>query len=118
MLHELPDVSLALAQRRKRNGDHVEPEEQILSERALSHCASEIVICSGNDSYIDSNRLVAANAVDLLRFDSAQQFRLCVETKVTYLVEKERSVMRQLKSSNSCLCGAGERPTLMSKHLA
>ena len=60
------DVAPALAQRRERDGEHIEAIEQILAELTLSHHALQVSVGGGDDADIDHNGIGAADALELL----------------------------------------------------
>ena len=89
-------TSAGMSPGRSRSGgtvdrNHVQPEEQVLAERAVGDRAREILVRRRDDAHVDADRLAAADALDLLRLDRAQQLRLRLGAQVADLVEEAAS---------------------------
>src|SRR5512132_1793007 len=118
VLYQLEDVVSALSQRRNREGNNLQSEVQIFAECTCPHRALEIVIGRRNDAHVGANHLVAAEPLDLLRLDGAQQLGLGVRTEISNFIEKESSAMRQLESSDAQLRRPREGSPFVAEHLA
>src|SRR5665213_1098129 len=117
-MQQLHDVIPALAQRRQRDGNYVQPEEQVFAEQSVFDSLREIMIGRCNDANIDTNCLVAADPLNFSCLECAQQFCLRLHAQVADLVEKQRTCICEFKLANPAFCGAGERPLLMAEHFA
>src|SRR6187401_1204464 len=62
MVDQLENVVAALAQRWNRQRYHLQPEEQVFAERAVTNGALQIVIRGRDDTHIGANDLVSADA--------------------------------------------------------
>jgi hypothetical protein len=60
----------------------------------------------------------AADALELLLLQHAQQLHLRVERQLAHLVEEERAAVRQLEAADALLQRAGERALLVAEQLA
>ncbi len=107
MLDQLEDIVAALAQRRDRQRNHLEPEVQVLSKRSSSHRALKVVIRRREDSHVGANNFVAPDSLNLLGFDRAQQLGLRIGTKITNFVQKQSAVMCELEPADTSLCRPG-----------
>ncbi len=116
MPHERRDVVRTLAKRRYRERDDVEPEVQILPERAVGNRAREILVRGREDANIDADRLAATDSLDLARLDRPQKLRLRLGAEVADLVEQQRTTVGQLEASDPTLGRSGERTALVTEH--
>src|SRR6202011_708185 len=91
MPHQVGNVFRALAQRRHRDREDVQAIEQILAEAAFLHGGDQVAVGGGDDAYVDLDRLAAADRVDLVLLQRAQQFDLRGERQLAYLVEEQRA---------------------------
>src|SRR5678809_1813851 len=118
MSDERRDVSRAFPQRRNRDGDHVQPKEQIVAKGAFAGRANEVLVSRGHDPHVHANRLPPADALDLARLDRAQELGLGLGAEVAHLVEEECAAVRQLEAPDTTVGRAGERAALVTEHLA
>src|SRR5262249_6383511 len=68
--------------------------------------------------HVDSMRLRAAEALELLLLKHAQQFRLQREGNIADFVEEQRALVRHVEAADLLRDGAGERAFLMAEQLA
>src|SRR3990172_7703481 len=99
--NERRDVARPLAQRRHRERNHVQPEVEVFPESALLHRAREVVVRRRERADVHLDRPPAAHALDLLRFDCAQQLGLRLGPEVADLVEEQRPGDRKSTRLNS-----------------
>src|SRR5207249_11038173 len=77
MSSEKWDVFFAVAQRRQRQDDDVQPEVQIFAEAALSNRLVQLYVGGSDHPNIDVTSLVRAERSELLFLKKAQEFYLC-----------------------------------------
>jgi hypothetical protein len=97
VVDEERDVLAALVQRRDLDLDHAQAIVQILAEAAAGHGGLEVVVGRRDQTDVDADRLVAADALEFLFLDRAQELRLGLERHVADLVEEERAAVRGLE---------------------
>jgi hypothetical protein len=95
------DLAAALAQRRNGQRDAVQPVVQVLPESPRCDLRLQIAVRGRDEAHVDRTRLDAADALDLLRLDHAQQRRLQLGRHVADLVEEDRAAGRRLQSPPS-----------------
>ena len=69
-------IARPLTQRRQAQVHHVEPIEQVLTERTVLDGQGQVAVRGGQDADVHLHRLGPANPVDLAFLDSAQQLGL------------------------------------------
>ena len=111
------DVFLALAQRRHRARHDVQPVEQILAEAPGGDLALEIFVGRRDDAHVDADGLLAADALELLLLQHAQQLELQRRRHVADLVEEQRPLVGQLEAAELALDRARERALLVAEQL-
>ena len=111
------DVLGPIAQRRHRDGDDVEPIEQILSKPFLLDHLREILIGRGDDTNIDTDRPRRAEPLELAFLKHAQDLRLGHRGEVADLVEEQRAGVGQLEAPFLAAGGAGEGALLVAEQL-
>src|SRR5262249_22572881 len=78
----------------------------------------EIPVGGGDQPHVDAMRLRAAEALELLFLEHAQQFRLQRERNIADLVEEQRAPVGHFEAANLLRDGAGKRAFLMAEQLA
>ena len=73
---------------------------EILAERLLLYHLLEITVCSGKDPDIHFYRLSSADPLKFLFLQDAQKFYLHIEGQFSYLVEEDRSGVRQFEQTH------------------
>src|SRR5690242_768869 len=114
--HERGNVTGPLSQRRQGNGNDIQPEEQVLAECPLMNATPEILVRSREDTDVDANGLASTHSLDLLRFDRAQQLRLCFRAEVADFVKEQRSGVSEFETPDPPLRCARERASLVAEH--
>ena len=112
------DLLEALAQRRQRQQDAVEPEEQVRSEPASLDFRLEVTIRGGHEADVDGSRAQRADAAYLALLEHAQELALGREGHLANLVEEHRAAIGGLEQPRLRRRGAGEGPSFVSEHLA
>src|SRR5262245_16539879 len=64
------DIFLAVPKRRNEEGNHVQSVEKILSKGTASDFLFKILVCGGEDAYVDRQRLVGADWLEALLFQN------------------------------------------------
>ncbi len=88
VLDQQRNVFLAVAQRRQRDVDHVQPVIQILAELAFFHQLAQVRIGRGQDAHVHLDGLGRAERRELLLLDHAQQLGLRLGADGADLVEE------------------------------
>ena len=117
VLHEQRNIVAALAQRRQLDRYHIEPVEEILTERTIGHHPREIGVRCGDDSYVDLDGVRVADALELTLLQHPQQLRLERGAHRSDLVEEQRALVRLLETSLPCDHRAGERAAHVPEQL-
>ncbi len=118
MLGQHGDVAFARAQRRHLEGDDAQPPVEVLAEFALFDHFAEVAVGGGDDAHVDLDRLGAADALDGLLAEGAQQLHLRGGVYLADFVEEKRAAVRQLEAPDAPLLRAGEGALLMAEELA
>jgi hypothetical protein len=92
---------------------NVQPVIQVCAESILINHRLEIAIGCGHEPNVRSDRTIAANPLEFLVLDCAEQLRLEFERHLADLIEKERALVGQFKSSSFLREGSGKRALLM-----
>ncbi len=98
--------SAALAQRRIENRKHVEAVVQVAPELLVGDHLGEIAVGRRDEPDVDADGAVAAQPLELLFLQHAQEFRLQLERDVADLVEEQRAAVRQLEPADLLRDGA------------
>ena len=109
--------SRALAQRRHHAGDHVQAVEEVLAEAARRDLRLQVAVGGGDDPHVDLDGLLAADALELLLLQHAQQLELQAGRHVADLVEEQGAAVGQLEPAELALDGAGEGALLVAEQL-
>src|SRR5437899_2393301 len=92
------------------------------SERFRNHAAlhfgRQIAIGGRNHPHIGLQRGIASNSLELAGLEHTEQLGLQVQIEIAYLVQEQTSVAGLLKPAASSSDRAGERPSLVTEHLA
>ena len=97
---ESRDPMAALAQRRDRQRDAVEPEVQIVAEPLRRDLGGQIAIGRRDEPHVDLDRTDRADAQHLARLDRAEELRLRRERQLADLVEKHGAALRRLEEAD------------------
>ena len=109
------NVLAAIAQRWRRNRNHVEAKVQVFAELALLDLGTQILAGRGDHPQIHFDRLAAADAPKLALFDYAQQLGLQIEAEFTEFVEEHRAAAGQVKGPLAGGTGTGECAFLVAE---
>jgi hypothetical protein len=87
----------------------VEPVIEILAKASFSHFDREIAIGRRDETHVDANRLVAADALERSLLQHAEKLHLQRERDLADFVEEERAAVRLLEPADASLLGARDR---------
>ena len=109
--------SRAVAQRRQRDRNHVQPVVEVLAERPFLHQLAQVGVGRGDDAGVELDRPRLADALDLALLQRPQQLRLQRQRHQADFIDEERAAMRQLEAADACRHGAGERALGVAEQL-
>src|SRR5690242_7238034 len=101
MIGQWNDVFAPLAKSRQMNRDDLEAEIKVIAKSALGDEVLQIAIAGRNQADIHPNRLIVADARNLMILEHAQQLDLRAHRHVADLVEEERSAVGILESPDA-----------------
>ena len=110
--------SRPLAQRRIENREHVEAVVEIAAELLVGDHLREVAVGRRDQPDVDADGPGAAQALELLLLQHAQELRLQLERDVADLVEEQRAAIGQLEPADLLRDGAGEGALLVAEELA
>src|SRR6185295_4799609 len=105
MVDQFGDVARSIPQRRHGDRKYVEPVIQVRAETLFTNQLRQVEIRCCDDSDIHLNGSRAAQALELLFLQDAEQLGLQLEWQVADLIQEQRALIRQLESAG----GLGER---------
>ena len=111
-------VFAAFAQRRNKEGDDIEPIEQIFAKAAGADFALQVLVGRRDHADIDPDAGGRADRLKALFLDGAQHFGLGLERHVADFVEKQRAAVGQFKFAFLGLAGAGEGSLRVAEQFA
>ncbi len=100
MAHEQRDVLAPLGQRRNAQRHDGQAVEQVLAERALGDLALKVAAGGGNDAHVDGDAVGAADALEGLVDEDAQDLVLRLARHVADFVEVERAAVGLLQRAD------------------
>jgi hypothetical protein len=117
VLEEQRDVVAAVAQRRQRDLEHVDPVEQVLAEPPGRDHGGEVAVRGRDDADVDLAGLGVADAGERALLEHAQHLDLERGRHVADLVEEERAVVGDLEQAGLVGDRAGERAAPVAEQL-
>jgi hypothetical protein len=115
---EKQNVSAALAERRNREHQDIQPEKKILAETAGLDSRGKIHIREGNEASFDAQSLGSAKAFKRALLQDAQEFALCPSRECGDFVENNRAAAAEFEPSEFAFDGAGESSALVAEEFA
>ena len=112
------DVLGPLPQRRDVDGKDVQAVEEILPELSLLHRLQEVPVRGRDEAHVHRDGLESAHPLEALVLDRLEELCLHLPRDLADLVQKERSLVRQLESPRLRRDGAGEGPFLVAEEFA
>jgi hypothetical protein len=94
------DILSPFTQRWKHHRKHVQPVIEIGAELPLLNHASQVLVRGCNHPHVDLKCMSTAQTLELLLLESAQKLRLEFKRKVSNFIEKQCSVVCDLKASD------------------
>src|SRR5262245_9172166 len=118
VLDEERYVLAPLRERGEGKLDDPQSVVEILAEPPRARRRLEILVRGGDQPHVDADRLVAADALELLLLDRAEQLGLRLKGHVADLVEEQRAAVGGLELSLASRDRSGEGSLLVSEELA
>ena len=115
---EVGNVVAAVAQRRQRDGDHVDAVEKIGAKTAAGDFLMQQAIGGADDASVHAPFFVIADAREMAVLQDVQQLRLQAGIDLGNFVEEQRSALRHFHAAGLGGVRAGERALLKSEQLA
>ena len=112
------NVVFPLLERRQVDGNHAQPEEEILAELAFLHGQLEVLVRGRDHPHIHPDLLAAADPLDDLLLQEAQHLHLERQGQLADLVEKERPAVGQFEAPLALHVGPRVGPLLVTEELA
>ena len=108
-VHQLGNVLAALAQRRHRDLDDVEPVVEVFAERALGDHVAQVAMRRADHADVDVTRAaVGADALNFAGLEEPQQQALHAQRHLADFVEEHRAHVGRLELARLVAIGAGE----------
>ena len=117
-LNQLRHVVGALAQRRQRNREDVQPIKQILAQLSVAHRLLDIAVGGREHAHVERYFGSAADPPHPPFLDHAQQLGLQLDLHLGDFVEQQRAAIGDLEASFAAAIGAGKRAALVAEQLA
>ena len=111
-------VLAPLAERRERDGEHVEAIVEVLAERAFVDQVEQIAVGRGDDPDVGLDLLAAADAGEAVGLEHAEQAHLDRRVHRPDLVEEDGAGRGRLELALGRVERAGERALLVAEELA
>src|SRR3989475_5384658 len=110
MVRQEIDVLPAVSQRRDVDLDSIQAKEQVLTEPAGSSLGIHVSICSREHSHVDAPRGGRAYALEIPRFQNAQEVCLQIEWNVGDFVQEQRAAIREFEPPDTVSARIGKGP--------
>src|SRR5215510_6094118 len=92
-----------------------QPIVQVRAKRPLFDHVSQIPMCGGDQADVNLMGAAAAESLELLLLQDAEQFRLQLQRDVADLVKKHRASICELKAPCFLRDRSGERSSFMTE---
>src|SRR6266850_4143740 len=115
---EKQNISAALAERRHREHQDIQPEKKILAEAAGLDGSGEVHVGEGDEARLDAQSLGPAEAFEGALLQDAQKFALRPGRESGDLVENNRAAAAEFEAAKFALDGAGEGAALVAEEFA
>ena len=112
------NIALAISQRRDEDRNDVQAEIQVLTKTAGANLGGQILVGCRQDPHVDLHARGAADRLDDLFLQRAQDLGLRLHAHVANLVEEERAAVRRFELSAPIRNGPGECSLEVSEQLA
>ena len=107
-----------LAQGRRAERHHVEPEVEVLAEAPRLDLLAELLVGRRDDAHVDLDHPLAADAAELAGLQRPQHLGLGGQAHVADLVEEEGAAVGDLEQAALAADRAGEGALLVAEELA
>src|SRR5262249_4406423 len=111
------NVLLPFAQGWHLDGEHVQAVEEIAPKCPRPHGGTQVAIRRRDHPYVDPDRPVSADTLELALLQNPQQGELRVRRKVADLVEEDGAAVGELDPAEPPLQRSGERALLVTEEL-
>ena len=118
MAHQSRDVVRTIPQGRQHHREYIQPVVEVVAEAAVGNHLRQVAVRGRNQPHIDLDRLRAAQALELLFLQHAEQLGLQLRGDVADLVEEQRPLVRQLETPDFLADGTGEGTLLVAEQFA
>src|SRR5262249_34924190 len=98
VLDQRADVLRAIAQRRQPERDDVQAEEEVLAKPSRTHLGLEVAVRRRDDADVDGLRAIAAEALEPVLLEEAEQLALELGRELADLVEEHRAAGGRLEA--------------------
>src|SRR5581483_5474982 len=115
---EETDIVTAFAQGRHANREYTEAVEEIATELTIGDELVQVAIGGGDESHVHVHGLVAAQPLELLLLENAQELGLEFERNVADFVEEQGAAVGEFEPSEFTGHRAGEGAPLVAKEFA
>src|SRR6185436_17184045 len=111
------NVGRTIAQRRNDDRKHRQPEIQILAVLPRRHGGLQVPVRRRHHAHVDVQRRRAADALERLLLERAQDLRLQRQRQIADFIEEQRAAVRELELPRLALRRAGEGALLVAEEL-
>ena len=117
MIDEQRDVVGPFPERRQKNGKYRQPVIEVLPESPLADVLRQVLIGGGNDADVDFLE-AAADGLDFVGLERAQDLGLQRQPQLSHLVEEQRPLVGLFELPDPLVGGPGEGTPLVPEQLA
>ena len=117
MVDQQRQVLAPLAERRERDGHHVDAVVEVLAEATVAHQGLQIAMGRGEEPHVDRDRPARPDALELALLQDPEQLHLQVGGQIADLVEEQAPAVGQLEAALAGGDGAGEGALLVTEQL-
>ena len=107
-----------IAQRRELNRETAQSIVQVGAELAFLDHLFQVAIRGRDHAHVGGDRVIAADAFELLRLQYAQHLALNERRHIADFVQEQRAARALLELADAALIGAGERAFLVAEQFA
>src|SRR5712692_11927310 len=108
MSGERREVFFAFSEWRQRHREDAQSIVQVMTKPSGFRLSPQVAIGGGYDPHIYLSGRVLADSLELTLLENPKQLRLMRERNLAHLVEKQRSAVSKLKTSETVPKGARE----------
>src|SRR6266850_5497671 len=112
------NVLQALAQRRHRDGEHVQTIVEIDAKLSVFNHLAEVAMRGGDETDVRVYGSRAPQALEFLLLEHAQELRLQPRRNIADLIQKQRAVVGEFEPADPLCDSAGKSAALMAEQLA